>query len=41
VTRGVEFGPGRVLAGLIKRIERGMSVTSVSDPASLAQAVAG
>ena len=41
VTRGYEFGPGRVLAGLIKRIERGMSVTSVSDPASLAQAVAG
>ncbi|HEX9593459.1 MAG TPA: ACP S-malonyltransferase [bacterium] len=41
VTRGYEFGPGRVLAGLIKRIDRGMRVVSVSDPTSLAQAVAG
>jgi [acyl-carrier-protein] S-malonyltransferase len=36
----VEFGPGRVLAGLIKRIWRGARVCSVSDPVSLDAAVA-
>jgi len=36
----VELGPGRVLAGLIKRVQRGARVHSVSDPASLDAAVA-
>lgn len=40
VERGYEFGPGRVLAGLIKRIDRSMSVASISDPASLDKALA-
>jgi [acyl-carrier-protein] S-malonyltransferase len=39
VSEAYEFGPGRVLAGLIKRIDRGMSVTSIGDPESLAKAV--
>ena len=36
----VELGPGRVLAGLIKRVQRGARVYSVGDPASLDAAVA-
>lgn len=36
----LELGPGRVLAGLIKRIQRGARVYSVGDPASLDAAVA-
>ena len=35
VTQFVEFGSGGVLAGLIKRIERGVKVTTVSDTASM------
>ncbi len=35
VTQFVEFGSGGVLAGLIKRIERGVKVTTVSDIASM------
>jgi len=35
VTQFVEFGPGGVLAGLIKRIDRGVKVTTVSDTASM------
>lgn len=35
VTRVIECGPGRVLAGLIKRIDRGLHVESVSSPATL------
>ena len=35
VTEFVEFGSGGVLAGLIKRIDREVKVTSVSDTASL------
>jgi [acyl-carrier-protein] S-malonyltransferase len=31
----VEVGPGKVLSGLIKRIQRGVRVLSVSDPTSL------
>jgi [acyl-carrier-protein] S-malonyltransferase len=41
VERGYELGPGRVLAGLIRRIAQGMSVTSISDPVSLEKGVAG
>lgn len=37
----VELGPGRVLAGLVKRISKGAGVFSVEDPESLEQAVAG
>jgi len=35
VTRVVEVGPGTVLGGLVRRIEKGVEVHSVSDPASL------
>lgn len=35
VDRVIECGPGRVLAGLIKRIDRSLSVESVSTPATL------
>lgn len=36
----VECGAGKVLAGLIKRIERGLPVHSIEDPESLAGAMA-
>ena len=35
VTQFVEFGSGGVLAGLIKRIDRGVKVSTVSDTASV------
>jgi len=35
----VEFGPGKVLSGLIKRIDKGASTLNVADAASLDQAV--
>ncbi|MCH7842028.1 MAG: ACP S-malonyltransferase, partial [Chloroflexi bacterium] len=35
VSQFVEFGSGGVLAGLIKRIDRGVKVTTVSDTASM------
>ena len=35
VTQFVEFGSGGVLAGLIKRIDRGVKVSTVSDTASM------
>ena len=35
VSQCVEFGSGGVLAGLIKRIDRGVKVTTVSDTASM------
>ena len=31
----VEFGPGKVLSGLVKRIDQGVEVTSVNDIASI------
>ncbi|NHC61293.1 ACP S-malonyltransferase [Paenalcaligenes suwonensis] len=40
ITHVVECGPGKVLAGLIKRIDRDLEVLSVNDPDSLAQAIA-
>ena len=35
VTRYVEVGPGRVLSGLIKRIDRGTKLNNVGDVPSL------
>ena len=40
VTHALEIGPGKVLAGLCKRIARDMKVLSVSDPAGLDQVAA-
>jgi [acyl-carrier-protein] S-malonyltransferase len=31
----VELGPGKVLAGLVRRIDKGLRVYSVEDPAGL------
>ncbi|MEE2001581.1 ACP S-malonyltransferase [Alkalimonas sp. MEB108] len=41
VTDVVELGPGKVLAGLVKRIDKSLTTTSVNDSASLAQALTG
>lgn len=38
-TRVVEFGPGKVLAGLVKRIAPALAVNAVYDPASLEAAL--
>ena len=35
VDRVIEFGPGKVLAGLVSRIDKAMKVSAVYDPASL------
>jgi [acyl-carrier-protein] S-malonyltransferase len=37
----VECGPGKVLSGLIKRIDRSLNILPVFDPASLEKALAG
>jgi [acyl-carrier-protein] S-malonyltransferase len=34
----IEIGPGKVLAGLLKRIAPGMSCVSVSDPVTMDEA---
>jgi [acyl-carrier-protein] S-malonyltransferase len=39
ITKTVECGPGKVLSGLCKRIDRSLSSYSVEDPASLERAV--
>lgn len=39
-TRVVEFGPGKVLSGLVSRIDRSLEVLAVHDPASLDAALA-
>ena len=36
ITQLVECGPGKVLQGLVKRIEPGLSTAGIADPASLA-----
>jgi [acyl-carrier-protein] S-malonyltransferase len=38
VTKALELGPGKVLAGLVKRIDKTIGVHSVGDSASVAQA---
>jgi len=40
VTRVVEVGPGKVLSGLVRRIEKGIEVLNVEDPASLEKTLA-
>lgn len=40
ITRIIEAGPGKVLAGLIRRIDRGIGCDAVQDPASLEAALA-
>jgi [acyl-carrier-protein] S-malonyltransferase len=39
ITRALEFGPGKVLAGFNKRIQPDMAIVSVNDAASLAAAL--
>lgn len=39
VNRALEIGPGKVLAGLVKRIDKRISVVSVGDPESLQRLV--
>jgi [acyl-carrier-protein] S-malonyltransferase len=41
ITRIIEAGPGKVLAGLNKRIDKGIDNATVLDPASLDAALAG
>jgi [acyl-carrier-protein] S-malonyltransferase len=40
VSRVVELGPGRVLGGLVRRIDRGVEVLNVEDVASLEESLA-
>lgn len=40
VTHVIECGPGKVLAGLVKRIDRDLTGLSITDPASLEAALA-
>jgi [acyl-carrier-protein] S-malonyltransferase len=40
VSRMVEVGPGKVLSGLVRRIDRGVEVVNVEDPSSLGKALA-
>jgi [acyl-carrier-protein] S-malonyltransferase len=39
VTHVVEMGPGKVLAGLVSRIDKTLKVSAVHDPASLEAAL--
>jgi [acyl-carrier-protein] S-malonyltransferase len=41
VRRVVEVGPGRVLCGLVRRIDKNLMIFNVEDPASLEKTVAG
>jgi len=37
VSQFVEFGPAAVLSGLIRRIDRGVQATAVTDPESISK----
>jgi [acyl-carrier-protein] S-malonyltransferase len=39
VTHVAECGPGKVLAGLVKRIDAGLQGMAIADPQSLAEAL--
>ena len=39
VTHALEIGPGKVLAGLVKRIAKEIKVLSVSDAAGVREAI--
>ncbi len=39
VTRGIEMGPGKVLAGLCKRVERELTVSNIATPEQLKSCV--
>lgn len=41
VTQALEIGPGKVLGGLVRRIDRAMKVMNVEDPASIKKALEG
>ena len=41
VTELVECGPGKVLAGLVKRIDKSVSVANIESPDVFADALAG
>ncbi|MDF1781028.1 MAG: ACP S-malonyltransferase [Alcanivoracaceae bacterium] len=41
VTHGYECGPGKVLGGLVKRIDRGLNVQALDNAASFEQALTG
>ena len=41
VTRLIECGPGKVLAGLVKRIDRDVGVANIESPAAFADALTG
>ena len=40
IDRVIEFGPGKVLSGLIPRIDKSIRVLAVYDPATLEAALA-
>jgi [acyl-carrier-protein] S-malonyltransferase len=40
VTHALEIGPGKVLAGLVKRTAKDIKVLSVSDPGSVGEVAA-
>jgi len=41
VTRALEIGPGKVLAGLVKKIEKAITVESIGDPEGVERARSG
>jgi [acyl-carrier-protein] S-malonyltransferase len=41
VTQAIEIGPGKVLMGLARRIDRSLKVLNVEDPASLKKTLEG
>jgi len=41
VTRVVEVGPGKVLTGLVKQIDKGLEVSALDEPEALAKLLLG